>query len=93
MDDCRPVYRERAALVAFLAAVADDAHISADPLEPDWPVVCIHTGAGQLTWHIAMEDMDLMAHVRRAPADWDGHGTEEKYRRLAKLTEAAVDGG
>jgi hypothetical protein len=82
----RSVDRERAHLVAFLAA----AHLSTigqDPEQPDWAVVYIDTPAGQLSWHIAPGDMDLFGHVELdSETVWDGHSTEVKYERLRKLT-------
>lgn len=44
--------------------------ISLDPTEPDWPVIYIELPDGQVSWH-------MPAHGR----EWDGHATEEKYRR------------
>jgi hypothetical protein len=80
-------YRERAHLVAYLAAAypaqwADEGS--------DWPVVYVQTPAGQMSWHIARADQELFGHVRpmgegTAP-QWDGHTTEAKYERLAELT-------
>jgi hypothetical protein len=89
------VYRERARLVAHLAAIYPSAIIpGADPSEPDWPLVFVHTTEGQLSWHVSPEDVDLFEHVRAMTPEgafghfrWDGHTTEEKYERLARLTE------
>ncbi len=82
------VYRERAHLIALLAALYPS-HIGySDPAEPDWAVVVIESPAGQLSWHIAPGDMDLFAHVQptsRICRGWDGHCTDEKYRRLREL--------
>lgn len=82
-------YRERAHLVALLAALYP-AHIGyTDPAAIDWLVVTIETPTGQMSWHIAERDRDLFEHVRLVPAVhnvWDGHTTEEKYRRLRELT-------
>lgn len=87
------VYRERAHLVAHLAARPDYPSVLSysDPDEPEWPVLTVHTPAGQLTWHIAPADLDLFAHVPVVAADdplarWDGHTTDEKYARLRGLT-------
>lgn len=81
------VYRERAHLVAFLAAAYDSTIGYTDPDEPDWAVVVIRTPEGQMTWHISPDDMDLFDHVEREPEHvWDGHTTEEKYERLKALT-------
>ncbi len=82
------VYRERAHLVALLAALYPS-HIGyTDPTEPDWAVVIIEAPTGQLSWHIAPGDMDLFGHVQatsRICRGWDGHSTDEKYRRLREL--------
>jgi hypothetical protein len=82
------VYRERARLVAFLAACYQS-EFWTDTSSPGWPVVAVETPTGQMSWHIAGRDMDLFEHVTlRSDEDrYDGHTTEEKYRRLAVLTE------
>jgi hypothetical protein len=86
-------YRERAALVAYLAAChpsqwADEGS--------DWPIVYVQTPAGQMSWHIARADQGLFGHVRpigEGPApQWDGHTTEQKYERLAELTRMTAEG-
>lgn len=82
-------YRERAHLVAHLAAQYTSVIAYGD--DPDWPVVYIDTPAGQLSWHLALSDLDLFAHVPTvAPEDyraqWDGHDTPTKYDRLDELT-------
>ena len=87
-------YRERARLVAFLAACYESGMLT-DSAEPDWPVVYVSTPAGQLSWHIAKGDLGLFAHVpvTTDPA-WDGHTTEAKYERLAAMTiRIAAAGG
>lgn len=82
------VYRERAHLVAHLAAVYPSI-IGHDPAEPDWFVVYVKTVQGQLSWHISPDDMDLFEHVPHGSTiTWDGHSTEEKYARLEALTRA-----
>lgn len=85
-DAPNPVYRERAHLVALLTRLFP-ATLWTDPGEPEWPIVYVETPAGQLSWHIAQDDMDLFAHVSTLAGDnpWDGHDTEEKYRRLDAL--------
>ena len=83
------VYRERAALVAHLAAVYPSVIAYNDPSEPDWPVIYVDTPQGQLSWHLAKDDLDLFAHVPVVEPDavaWDGHDTPTKYQRLAFLT-------
>lgn len=84
------VYRERNRLVAFLSRLFPST-ISYDQ-DPAWPVVFIATPQGQLSWHVtAQEAVDLFAHVERNDeTEWDGHTTEEKYRRLARLGKGDV---
>lgn len=81
----RGVYRERAHLVALLAAW-HTSHIGyTDPTTPEWAVVTIELPTGQASWHIAPDDMDLFQHVQqvtRYARSWDGHTTDEKYRRV-----------
>ncbi len=87
------LYRERAHLVAHLAAVYPS-RIGVDPAEPDWPVVYVETAAGQLSWHISADDLPLFSHVPRSDgAEWDGHSTELKYQRLDNLTRTIAARG
>ncbi|MFE7461616.1 WDGH domain-containing protein [Nocardiopsis terrae] len=85
------LYRERAHLVAHLAALHPSALAYSDPQAPDWPVVTITTPTGQMSWHINEADLDLFKHIpvvhpARPEVAWDGHTTEEKYDRLRALT-------
>ncbi|MFE3461381.1 hypothetical protein ACFXKD_27875 [Nocardiopsis aegyptia] len=86
------VYRERAHLVAHLASQHPAVLAYSDPDEPAWPVITVSTPAGQMTWHLSPDDLDLVAHVPVVSADdpraaWDGHDTATKYERLRALTE------
>jgi hypothetical protein len=96
----RAAYRERAHLVAALAThpavtsavLATDAHAEL----PDCAtVVYLETAHGQMTWHLADVDLDLVDHLPRVPADdpraqWDGHSTAEKYARVRDLAAAVT---
>lgn len=77
-------YQERNQLVALLSAIFE-AHLYVDLKEPLWPVVCIHTPCGQMSWHVPMAEIDWFSHLEWTENDWDGHTTEEKYRRLKEL--------
>jgi hypothetical protein len=84
------VYRERAHLVAHVASLYPSVIAYSDPSEPEWPVVYVDSPAGQLSWHLSKDDLDLFPHVPVVPADdsraqWDGHTTEEKYERIGSL--------
>lgn len=101
MDDT--YYTERTQLLAYIAATLPS-HIRVDPDAPDWPVLCIHGPAGQMAWHIAPADMDVLKHVPRTPRApdahlrgtgvytcvYDGHTDAEKYERLARCAFACL---
>jgi hypothetical protein len=83
-------YAERAHLVRALTHLFPAVLSSSDASEPDWPVIYLATPAGQLSWHLAADDLHLFAHVPLVPvtdarAQWDGHTTPEKYRRLREV--------
>ncbi|MFJ3812572.1 hypothetical protein ACIPWE_40215 [Streptomyces sp. NPDC090073] len=86
------IYRERAHLVAHLAAIYPSAIGYTDPEEPEWAVVNISLPTGQACWHIAPDDMDLFEHVTKANYVWDGHTTEQKYGRLDHATRIKAAG-
>ncbi|WP_043256139.1 hypothetical protein [Streptomyces sp. Tu6071] len=87
-------YRERARLLALLAAMTPGAVLAPAPdvEEPGWQILFLTIGGQQCSWHISPADADLFAHVEHVPADepraqWDGHTTEEKYERIAELAQ------
>jgi len=86
-------YRERAHLVALLAAMTDGAVIvpAGDVDEPGWHIVYLTLGGHQASWHISPRDSDLFQHVEHVDvtdprAQWDGHITADKYARIAEHT-------
>lgn len=81
------VYRERAHLVAFLTTLYPSVGAYNDPDEPEYMVVYIETPVGQMSWHIHPDDVDLFDGLEIVPEHrWDGHSTEEKYRKLRNFT-------
>ena len=83
------VYRERAHLVALLAA-AYPSTWTTDPEGTDWHIVYVELPTGQASWHIAPADVDLFPHVaggdKHASEVWDNHTTDEKYARIREMT-------
>ncbi len=90
--ELRAVYRERARLVAYLAACYPSVLCPASDVDDDgWSIVYVSTPRGQMSWHISPADLILFGHVPVGAAEWDGHTTEEKYERLAELILHAMD--
>ncbi len=88
-------YRERNAVVAALIRSNGwKAEVVMAPDTEGWWIVYAETPQGQVSWHIAPEDMDLFRDWPVAfgsrPSPWDGHTTEEKYRRLAAIEAEAA---
>jgi hypothetical protein len=91
-------YRERAHLVALLAAMTDGAVIApaSDVDEPGWQIAYLNLGGWQASWHIHPRDADLFVDVEHVPADhpsaqWDGHTTEQKYAAIVVHTAALLE--
>jgi hypothetical protein len=91
-------YRERAQLLAWLAALYPAVRARAlDVTEPGWQMLYLDPpNGGQMSWHIAPRDIELFDHVEYVRADdqralWDGHTTEDKYQRIASLTGLLAD--
>lgn len=90
-------YAERGKVVAALSKLypsklARPGGYGLDPKEHDgWQwIVFIELPTGQVSWHIsdAEADSPVFAHLARDESEpWDGHTTDEKYARLASLTE------
>lgn len=85
-------YRERAQLLAWLAALHPAVIAPASDVDEDgWQILYLTPEAGgQMSWHIAPRDAGLLAHVERVEPDdpraqWDGHTTEEKYQRIRSM--------
>lgn len=85
---------ERNLLIAALARVwpshlsetkKREAHRSTD-VNRKW-VVCIHSPAGQLAWHLTNEEAtsELFKWLEKRENDWDGHKAAEKPERLLQV--------
>lgn len=83
-------YTERNQLVAALNKQYPS-HMCMHPEEDkEWEsrwrtIICIHAPTGQLTWHIHDKERKLFKHLKMRPSHYDGHTTEEKYKRLKKI--------
>lgn len=95
-DPLNAAYRERAHLVALLAAIYPAEFCeNPDPDYEDWPIIYVQLPTGQASWHISPNDTDLFSGIKfGTDAEWDGHTTEAKYERIDKLAHMLhVEGG
>lgn len=85
-------YHERNLLVSALSKLFPS-HLMLHPeddsgWDPEWlNIVCIDGPSGQMTWHIHSSELPEFDHLDVQPNNWDGHSTEEKYKRLEKLVD------
>ncbi len=93
-DAKNTAYTERNQLVAalsklFPASVEPHQPKEGEIWDPKWSnVVIIDLPTGQASWHIHEDEIPLFQHLQRATGrKWDGHTTEEKYRRVAALSK------
>lgn len=85
-------YAERNQLVALLARMAPwigwgagiGRHPDSDATwERDWMTIAfIDLPTGQASWHFHDSEYRLLAGLPKYLKEWDGHSTEEKYRRV-----------
>ncbi|MGW6009675.1 hypothetical protein [Streptomyces sp. NPDC055210] len=82
------VYRERSQLLAWIAALHPSTSvITNSPDEDGRHLLYLTAGGWQMSWHIRPRDIDLFKHVALVDvtdvrAQWDGHGTVQKYERV-----------
>ncbi|MGI5196545.1 hypothetical protein ACQEVY_23335 [Streptomyces sp. CA-288835] len=88
-------YRERAHLLAWLAALHPASAVITPASDVDdedgWQLLYLVAGGWQMSWHIAPDDAHLFKHVTAVEptdprAQWNGHGTDEKYLRIRQHT-------
>ena len=94
LSELDAAYRERNAVVAALIRTNGwPRWVAMAPDADGWVIAYAETPQGQVSWHVGPDDFDLFADFPTvAPGGWDGHTTEEKYRRLAALSAEQGDG-
>ena len=86
-------YYERNQVVAALAKCfpACRTRTSIEGWSDDWHgCVYIDLPTGQVSWHYHDSHVHLFEYLPERGVEWDGHDTEEKYRRLAALESRAA---
>jgi hypothetical protein len=81
-------YTERNYLVSYLARLYPSGIMKTNI--PNWEscwhnCVYIDTPEGQMSWHYHDRDAYLFVDLPPYTKKWDGHTTEEKYKRLRSL--------
>lgn len=80
-------YWERNQLVAFLSKILSS-HLSKHEDDPNWDedwrnIVFLYLPNGsQISFHIHDSDLKYFSHLEYKENKWDGHSTEEKFRRM-----------
>ncbi len=83
-------YEERNRVVAALARLFPSgiARTAIEGWSDDWHgCVYIDTPEGQLSWHFHDSQAHLFDGLPPYAGKWDGHSTDEKYQRVARLRE------
>ena len=86
-------YLERNKVVAALASVFPSgiARTAIEGWSDDWHgCVYIDLPTGQASWHYHDSQAHLFEHLPVYTGKWDGHDTEEKYRRVLALPSGAA---
>jgi len=84
-------YAERNRFLKLFSIMAEEAHLARHPdsdtaWEDDWRnIVCVHTKQGQMSFHIHDSELANFSHLKMQANDWDGHTTEEKWKRFEQL--------
>lgn len=85
-------YRERAHLLALLAALHPSVIAPAPDVDEDGcQILYLRIDGKQASWHIHPDDTHLFIRVEQVAADdrraqWDGHTTEQKYTHIGQHT-------
>lgn len=92
LDKLNAVYYERDQCVVGLAKLAQDYGLNCgigkdeNAESPEWEnVVYIDLPAGQVSWHVPAREIHLFSFLDSYNGKWDGHDTEEKYRRVMQM--------
>jgi hypothetical protein len=83
-------YLERNQLVALLSKLfpSGKKHTATEGWSEDWHgCVYIDLPTGQASWHYHDSQQHLFDHLSPYAGDWDGHSTEQKYERVAKVAQ------
>lgn len=81
-------YAERNKLVSLISKVFPSSLGKHEANDPSWDkewtnIVYVKLPTGQCSWHIHDSELHLFSHLKLDTLiKWDGHSTEEKYKRI-----------
>jgi len=84
-------YTERNKLVRLLASLylSGIKKTAIEGWDEAWHwCVYIDLPNGQASWHFHIDDLPLFDDLPPYTGEWDGHTTEEKYRKIIELAKA-----
>jgi hypothetical protein len=79
------IYAERDMCVSLIAKMAQELGYKVgiqQTEDPAWPLVFINLPTGQVSWHVKREELEYFPTMRPYNEIWDGHTTEQKYKRV-----------
>jgi hypothetical protein len=95
------VYKERDLCLALAVAFALENDLDVgfkqhegENWDDDWKNVVfidLPDNFGQISWHIHKDELINFPFVHPYQGTWDGHSTEEKYRRVKKFVRLQVE--
>lgn len=91
-EQINKVYTERNACVGMALVMAKKLgyRIGIKTEDPEWPIIFIDLPTGQVSWHIAKNDLIgyFPDRIVEYQGDYDGHNFTEKYGRLVEYAQA-----
>lgn len=86
-DLINSIYTERNQCISLIVRMAQALGLPIGTkidAESSWPIVFVDLPSGQVSWHIPIDELRFFPALPAYPNDWDGHSTEEKYRRVVQ---------
>jgi len=74
--------------LGFFAGIGKHEDKPGEVWEDDWRnIIFIDLPTGQVSWHIHDSELPMFDFLPEYKKKWDGHDTEEKYRRVVEMLQ------
>lgn len=86
---CAIAFAKMARALGWVVGLGE--HPPDEEWDPEWRTILFveaplaSKAHGQLSWHLHVSELPLVAGLPRYDGAWDGHTTEDKYARLGRL--------